>query len=395
MYESFYNLHVDPFRLAPDHRFSFRHPSYRKAHAYMQYALARSEGFVMVTGRPGTGKTTLINDLVGELNPREHTVARLATTQLHGQDFLRAVAYAFGLQAAGVDQATLLRQIEQFLISNHQRERRALLLVDEAQDLHVSALTELRLLANMQQGNQLLFQAFLVGQESLLSSVTAPGMEQFHQRIIAAGHLEPLTEEETLRYVAHRLRCAGWQGDPAISKAVLPIIHEFSGGIPRQINLAASRLLLYGFTEGKHSLFARDAVSVVDDLGAEGLSAGNFQMSKPPDPLLFAYGDEVADARGSGAPFAPERGPAEGDMRRKADVLGWEEAAFDEEPGERPSADAAGRTGAAAAQEPPGGRGEMPRPGSRRQPRRSSPASNAADGSASPAVAPGAWRALG
>ncbi len=230
MYESFYRFSLDPFRMGPDHDLCYVHRSYGKAKAYLRYALLQREGFVMVTGESGTGKTTLIGELLAELDSQEYVVARLATAQLAGRDLVRSVAYALALSAEGLDQATVLRDIGRYLDDQHRAGKRVLLVVDEAQDLEMGALTELRLLANAQNGSELLLQIFMVGQDSLASRVRRADMQQFHQRIIAACHLEPLSRDETRGYIEHRLRRAGWQGDPRIGVGVFPAVHRFSRG---------------------------------------------------------------------------------------------------------------------------------------------------------------------
>ena len=272
MYDRFYQLTAEPFRLSPDHRFCFNHKSYAKAKAYMQYAFERAEGFVMVTGRPGTGKSTLVNDLVDTLSSSGAKVAKLVSTQLEASDLLRMVAHSFGLQTENLDKATILQRLDKLLMSLHNDGRRALLIIDEAQDLSQSAMEELRLLTNLQLNSQPLMQIFLLGQEELRALVQAPGMEQVQQRLVAACHLEQLKEDETKSYIIHRLEQVGWQGDPAISNAVYPVIFRFTAGIPRRINQACSRLFLHGSVEGSHKLGVEDARTVINELQQEQLT---------------------------------------------------------------------------------------------------------------------------
>jgi putative secretion ATPase (PEP-CTERM system associated) len=272
MYEHFYHLKAEPFRLSPDHRFCFNHQSYAKAKAYMQYAFERAEGFVMVTGRPGTGKSTLVNDLVDTLSSSGAKVAKLVSTQLEASDLLRMVAHAFGLQTEKLDKATILQRLDKLLMSHQNDGRRALLIIDEAQDLSTSALEELRLLTNLQLNNQPLLQIFLLGQEELRALVQGPGMEQVHQRLVAACHLEQLKEDETKAYIIHRLEQVGWQGDPAISNAIYPVIYRFSAGIPRRINQVCSRLFLHGGIEGSNKLGVEDIKIVIGELQQEQLA---------------------------------------------------------------------------------------------------------------------------
>lgn len=276
MYESFYNLTEEPFRLSPNSRFCYKHGTYKKAYAYMEYALHRGEGFVMVTGQPGTGKTTLINDLTSNLSNGQALFANLASTQLDGDDLLRMVATNFGLEQAFDYKSTLLHQLETFFRQSHAAGRRPLLIIDEAQGLSRSALEELRLLTNLQQHNQPLLQIFLVGQDELRNMVMSPELEQLHQRIVAACHMEPLTPQDTQRYIEHRLRQVGWRENPRIDGDIFPLIHRFSMGIPRWINLICSRLLLHGMVEDRHYLGRSDIHSVLRGLVEEQLLPARF-----------------------------------------------------------------------------------------------------------------------
>jgi len=197
MYEAFYKLKTEPFRLSPDHKFCFEHKGYARARAYMAYAFRRSEGFVMITGRPGTGKTTLVGELIDGLSRDNVFVANLVCTQLQADDLLKSVAYSFGIGSTNLDKAELLQRLTVLLNRWHRESRRALLIVDEAQDLTLSAVEELRLLTNIQLGGQPLLQIFLLGQPELRDLILSPEMEQVHQRIVAASHIEGLEQGET------------------------------------------------------------------------------------------------------------------------------------------------------------------------------------------------------
>ena len=222
MYEPFFNLTAEPFRLSPDHHFCYNHAQYAKAKAYMAYAFMRAEGFVMVTGEPGTGKTTLIGDLVESLADENVVVANLVSTQLAADDLLRMVAFAFGIPADVVDKSSILQQLNARFLGLHREGGRALLIVDEAQDLNPEAMEELRLLTNLQQDGKPLLQIFLLGQPELRDMIHDQRLTQVHQRIIATSHLTALKEDETRAYVEHRLNVVGWKNDPAISRAVFP-----------------------------------------------------------------------------------------------------------------------------------------------------------------------------
>lgn len=269
VYKSCYKLKGQPFRLSPDYRFSFSHRTYDEAKAYLKYATNEGEGFVVITGAPGTGKTTLIATLLAELDTTRVKVATLANEQLDSRQLVERVNDAFGLPAE--NGVASLPKLMRFLNRNSDEGGRAILIVDEAQSLTNEALEELRLLSNIQNYDGLLLQVFLLGQDPLLEMIRAPGMEQLQQRLIAASHLEPLKLKETVAYVEHRLRKVGWQNDPAFSEESMNLIHKFSGGVPRRINLICHRLFIRGGLEEKHELHGEDALHVIVELHKEGL----------------------------------------------------------------------------------------------------------------------------
>jgi type II secretory pathway predicted ATPase ExeA len=278
VYKTRYHLNDNPFRLGPNHRFSYAHQSYANARAYLDYGISQGEGFVVVTGCPGTGKTTLINQLLAELDANRVAVASLNTAQLDSGNLLRIVVQAFDLKRGG--ESGPLQALEQFLHRQGQRNRRTVLIVDEAQGLSASSLEELRLLTNIQSGGHLLLQIFLVGQEGLLEIIRAPAMEHLQQRLVAAARLEPLDLDETIGYVEHRLCRAGWRGDPTISEGALRLIHGLSGGIPRRINLLCHRLFLAGGLQDNHELGADDVRQVIEELSREGLLSAEAEANE-------------------------------------------------------------------------------------------------------------------
>jgi len=275
MYDRFYGFSEEPFRLSPDHHFAYQHRGYKKARAYMAYAFMRAEGFVMVTGRPGTGKTTLVGALAEDLASERAQIANLVCSQLEADDLLSMVAHEFGVDIGITNKGQQLQYLSRGLQKWHREGRRALLIVDEAQDLSTTAMEELRLLTNIQINGKPLLQVFLLGQPELRELILRPEMEQVHQRIVAASHLLPLEPDETEDYIKHRLGAAGWRNDPAISKAVYPLVFKFSEGIPRRINLICSRLMLHGSVEGLHRIGGADVRTVVEELQGESLAAGS------------------------------------------------------------------------------------------------------------------------
>lgn len=249
MYESYYGFKERPFQLSPDPRFFFASNHHQRAMSYLQYGLDQGEGFIVITGPIGTGKTTLARNLLKTISDSKIVAAQLVTTKLNPDELLELVVSEFNIQSKGNNKAELLQAIEQFLISLHKQGKRALLLVDEAQNLPLETVEELRMLSNFQLDNKPLIQSFLLGQEELKAIIQAPTMEQFRQRIIASAHLKPLTTEEVKEYINHRLQQAGCNKENVFSESAFSIIHEKTLGVPRKINIFVDRLLLFGFLE--------------------------------------------------------------------------------------------------------------------------------------------------
>lgn len=268
MYETYYHLNARPFQLSPDPRFFYSSSGHRKALAYLVYGASQREGFIVITGEVGAGKTMLARMLALKLEQQNLVLAQIVSTQLAADDMLRMVGAAFGLPEER-SKAGLLRDLERLLTAMHRQGKRALLLVDEAQNLPIGAIEELRMLSNFQYGEKSLLQTFLLGQPEFRRTLQSPAMEQLRQRVLASCHLGPIDSSETEAYILHRLRIAGWNGDPALSDDIYVAIHRHTGGIPRKINLLCDRLLLLGRLDDKHRIEADDVAEVVEDLGHE------------------------------------------------------------------------------------------------------------------------------
>jgi putative secretion ATPase (PEP-CTERM system associated) len=269
MYAEFYQFTGLPFQLTPDPRFFYNSQNHKKALAYLTYGLSQGEGFIIVTGDIGAGKTTLVDRLLSSLDAERYVAGKVVTTQLDADDMLRAVAGAFKIPGAGGDKATLLRSIEAFLRRVHKEQKRAVLIVDEAQNLPVRSLEELRMLSNFQEGARPLLQSFLLGQPQFRDTLASDELEQLRQRVTANFHLGPMDMAETRAYVEHRLQLVSWRGDPEIADDAFDLIFEYTGGVPRRINNLCTRLLLFGALEERHRLDAGAVEAVVDDLRQE------------------------------------------------------------------------------------------------------------------------------
>src|SRR5690242_3108766 len=269
MYESFYGLTGKPFQLNPDPAFFFGSRGHKRAFAYLQYGVYQSEGFIVITGEIGAGKTTIVRSLFEQLDRERVVAAQLVSTQLDADDMLRSVAAAFGLNVRAVDKASLLASLEAFLCKVAVDKRRALLIVDEAQNLTPRAVEELRMLSNFQLGDKALMQSFLIGQPELRVMMQSPRMQQLRQRVIASYHLGPLDHGETQAYIEHRLLHVGWKNDPAFDPQAFEVIHALTGGIPRRINTLCNRLLLSGFLAEKHVLDGNDVRAIAREIDEE------------------------------------------------------------------------------------------------------------------------------
>jgi len=273
MYERFYQLSAKPFRLKPDPNFCFSHSGYKRAREYLEYTLDQGEGFVIVTGRPGTGKTLLLEIFLKEIDTSNVVARRIAVSDCTGEDLLRTVAYAYDIDAAELDKATLRHRIHQYFIEQEQAGRRVLLIIDEAQALQHTALEELRILADLQTQSQLMLQLFLVGQESLQDLMHSPDMEQFQQRVIANYHLVPLGLIEARAYIEYRLLLSGWNGDPEFTSTAVLAIYQLSKGVPRHINKICNRLLLLGYGKDCHVFDGEDVQTISAEMRDEHLMA--------------------------------------------------------------------------------------------------------------------------
>jgi len=192
-YTDFFNLREYPFNLTPNLRFYYRSQSQRRALSYLSFGLSKGEGFVVITGDIGAGKTVFIDYFLSNLPKTSAVTATVASTQFEADDFLRMIASAFGLRLDSADKATIFRNLEAFLIDVQRRSLRAILVIDEAQGLPHSALEELRMLSNIYQQGRPLLQVFLVGQPEFRRKLAAQGLEQLRQRIVAIHHLAPLS----------------------------------------------------------------------------------------------------------------------------------------------------------------------------------------------------------
>ncbi|MCX7283987.1 MAG: XrtA-associated ATPase [Novosphingobium sp.] len=271
MYDEFYGLTGRPFQLTPDPRFYFESGTHRKALSYLGYGLAQGEGFIVITGEVGAGKSTLAAHLMASVDRQRLTAAQIVTSALDGEELIHVAARAFGIEVAGHDKATALAQIEAFLHHEARGGRRCLLVVDESQNLSVEALEELRMLSNFQLGAHPLLQILLLGQPEFRTLLQTSGeLEQLRQRVIASHHLDAMEPAEVGAYVEHRLALVGWQGRPQFDARVFADLAKASGGVPRRVNQIINRLLLMGAVEQRDTIDAAMLQAVLTDLAGDG-----------------------------------------------------------------------------------------------------------------------------
>ena len=270
MYLEFFGLAELPFRLLPDARFFFESRGHAKALSYLRYGLHKGEGFVVVTGEVGTGKTMLAETLIGQIGAGQ-SVSTVNMTQLDPEDLLRVMGRGFGMDLPGGDRPAALASLVEGLIERCRGGHPPLVLIDEAQNLPLASLEALRLMTNLRQGLTALLQVFLIGQPSLRSLLARPELEQLMQRVVAMCHLQPLSAAETDHYIRHRLTTAGWTGDPEIDEEVVALIHREARGIARRVNTMMDRLLLFACLEQRHHIDRSLAEEMIADLREEGL----------------------------------------------------------------------------------------------------------------------------
>lgn len=299
MYETHFGLGERPFQLTPDPRFWFETATHGKAMAYLGYGLAQGEGFIVITGDVGAGKTTLVGHLVETLDTRRVRVLHIVSTAIDPDDLLRVVAGQLGVDAQGLSKAALLAATERALNGVAREGRRVLLIVDEAQALPLASLEELRMLSNFQAGGHALLQILLVGQPEFRDRLLGSGaVEQLRQRVIAIHHLDPMDPEEVPDYIAHRLAVAGWTGRPDFAADAFDALYDASGGVPRRLNVLAGRVLLQAAIEGVE-LIGQDTVrSVAADMAAD-MGADRITSSQPEpqaDPIITRVAPIAAPA---------------------------------------------------------------------------------------------------
>jgi putative secretion ATPase (PEP-CTERM system associated) len=288
MYERFYQLRERPFALSPDPEYLYPSRVHQEALDYLRYGLESQAGFIVITGEIGSGKTTLLQTLLRNLD-NQTSVGRIVNTMLEPRELLEAILLDFGLDPTGLSKPVLLHRLADFLVQQRQAGRLTLLVIDEAQNLSLPALEEIRMLSNLETEKSKLVQIIMVGQPELREKLRLPQLEQLRQRITVSYHLQPLDAEETVRYINHRLKRAAVGAPLEFPRDVTDLIHRRSRGVPRIINVIADATLLFAYgldRQGVDLATAQEALGELDTTGvlasyqSEGsLAAGSAPLS--------------------------------------------------------------------------------------------------------------------
>jgi len=268
MYLEFFNLTRKPFELVPDPAFIYLSHSHRRALTYLDYGVRERAGFIMLTGDVGSGKTTLIRDLIGK-NYQNVVLAKVFNTKASAEQLLGMINDDFGLAVAGKDKVALMRDLNDFLLEQYAAGNQPMLIIDEAQNLDAALLEEIRLLSNLENSHSKLLQIVLVGQPELRRTLSAPELLQLRQRISINCHLRPLTRQEVAEYVIHRLRVAGNESALEFPEPSMDLVFRYSRGIPRLINIFCDFIVLAAFAEESRVATEEIVNDVVHDLDFE------------------------------------------------------------------------------------------------------------------------------
>jgi putative secretion ATPase (PEP-CTERM system associated) len=269
MYERHFQLRERPFALSPDPDYLYPSKVHQEALSYLRYGIEGHAGFVVITGEIGSGKTTMLQSLLGRLD-RHTTVARIVNTMLDPRELLDAIMLDFGIDPTGLSKPLLLQRLAEFLVQQRQAGRLTLLVIDEAQNLSLPALEEIRMLSNLETEKSKLIQIIMIGQPELREKLALPRLQQLRQRITVSYHLQPLDAAETAAYVNHRLGRAAVGPAVEFPREVTDLIHQRSRGVPRIINVIADATLLFAYGVDRRDIdvsIAREALTELDATG--------------------------------------------------------------------------------------------------------------------------------
>jgi putative secretion ATPase (PEP-CTERM system associated) len=313
MYERFYNLRERPFALSPDPEYLYPSRVHREALDYLRYGIETHAGFVMVTGEIGSGKTTMLQTVLRGLDNRT-IVARIVNTMLEPRELLETIMIDLGLDATGKSKPVLLRDLAQFLIDQRMAGRLVLIVVDEAQNLSLATLEEIRMLSNLETEKSKLLQIVLVGQPELRDSLASDQLAQLRQRITVSYHLRPLDADETMEYINHRLRRAALGAPLQFPPEVTKLVFERSGGVPRLINVICDAVLVFGYAAEQPMIdraLAREVMAELETTGVLTVGAPAASVPAPAPAVSHVTAPARAAEFAAPSPAAPSVADAE------------------------------------------------------------------------------------
>jgi general secretion pathway protein A len=272
VYEKYFQLRERPFALSPDPEYLYPSKVHQEALSYLRYGIEGHAGFVVITGEIGSGKTTMLQSLLGRLD-RNTTVARIVNTMLDPRELLDAIMLDFGMDPTGISKPVLLHRLAEFLVAQRQASRLTLLVIDEAQNLSLPALEEIRMLSNLETEKSKLLQIIMIGQPELREKLALPQLRQLRQRITVSYHLTPLDADETANYINHRLRRAALGPAVEFPRDVTDVVHSRSRGVPRIINVIADATLLFAYGVDRRNVDVEITQEALSELDATGVLA--------------------------------------------------------------------------------------------------------------------------
>lgn len=320
MYTEFYGLSAKPFELLPNPKFLYLSKGHRKALSYLQYGVQEHAGFTLLTGEVGSGKTTLVRDIINRVSA-DTTLSMVFNTRVDGHQLISMINEDFGLEVVGKDKVQLLRELNDFLLDECSAGRQPIIIVDEAQNLSADSLEEIRMLSNLEADSFKLVQIVLVGQPELKQIIAQPSLRQLRQRISISCHLNPLNREETEEYIFHRLGTVGNRDCVTFKDGVFDMIYRFSGGIPRLINLICDFLLLSAFVEETKEIDIELVKDAVNELSFEeaqlSVNLNNERIhGSSPRPVSGTMEDRLAQIEENYAKLNAQRSEKEAILER-------------------------------------------------------------------------------
>ena len=270
MYESFYGLKEKPFNLLPDPGYLYMSQGHENAYTHLEYAVAENKGFAVITGEIGSGKTTLINFLLGKIQ-QDIRVGLINTTHISSTQFIKMICQEYELKVDGRDKAEVLDLFHGFLLSQFSERKRVILIIDEAQNLTPKTMEEIRMLSNLEAEKHHLIQIVLVGQPELRKKLQLKDLEQLAQRVTVHCHLDALTREEVGEFIRYRLKVGGMENPDIFDKGAIEAVCRYSRGIPRLINILCDTALVYGYADELKVIDKKTIENVINARQAGGL----------------------------------------------------------------------------------------------------------------------------